>query len=338
MVIGFAVLTLLGIGLIVGLVDDDDSGSNDAVEEPDGVEVTGTDDADTIEGTEGTDLLLGGEGEDIITGDASSDTIEGGLGDDLIEGDGGNDFLLGGADSDIVLGEAGNDRASGGSGNDLVTGGAGDDTLSGSLGTDLVVGDAGNDEVRGGFGSDFVIGGAGADLVDGGANDDFITGGTVFGAPFSTEQLETIRDTTMTVLELIDEGTPATGLPFPDDNAPDTLIGGDGEDEILVGSGDEATGGSGADLFALIAEASDDGTDPSVITDFDPTEDGILILIESDGPVEPVIDVTTDGANAVVSVDGVPISILSGAADQVTSGDVIAGNGIFVGVVNPVIV
>ena len=79
----------------------------------------------TLNGTNGSDLLLGAGG---------NDTLNGGGGIDILSGGGGNDVLNGGSGSDLVSGDAGNDlliyKMSENKGSiDLYDGGSGTDTL-----------------------------------------------------------------------------------------------------------------------------------------------------------------------------------------------------------------
>jgi VCBS repeat-containing protein len=82
----------------------------------------------TINGTNGNDLLRGYAGNDVINAGAGNDIAYGGAGADTLNGDAGNDVLYGGV---------GNDRLNGGLGQDKLLGGAGNDTLTGGDGNDV---------------------------------------------------------------------------------------------------------------------------------------------------------------------------------------------------------
>lgn len=111
--------------------------------------------ADTINGTNGNDLLEGTAGADTINGFAGNDSVFAGSGADLIRGGNG---------ADTLIGENGNDRIFGGPGNDELTdwqqdfgqhrdhdqmwGGDGNDLLGFTRGTDRVFGGRGNDTFK----------------------------------------------------------------------------------------------------------------------------------------------------------------------------------------------
>lgn len=342
MVIGFTILTLLGVGLIVSLFDDDDdsnSTDNNTVEESEGVEVAGSEDADTIDGTDGTDTLSGGDGEDTISGAESSDTIEGGAGDDLIQGGAGDDRLLGQEDDDVLIGGTGDDQIVSGTGDDFAQGRGGDDRLTGSLGSDFLEGNDGDDTILAGFGSDSLLGGAGSDLLDGGNGDDLMSGGAISQVDFSTTDLLGLRDGTLTFvqaagLEDIDDDT--LDLSQDDDDASDTLFGGEGDDSIVLGSGDIATGGEGFDAFGILADALSGTQGPSTITDFVPGEDLILVLDDLDLPVAPSISVLTAGTDAIVALNGQPVTVVEGAAGSLSASDIGLFAGLSISFVDPV--
>lgn len=116
--LGFALLGLLGIGLIFGLSDSDD----DAPAENENAR---------IEGTDGDDLIDAGPG---------NDTVFAGPGDDFVDAGPGDDRVFGGDDDDLIVGAAGDDFLRGGSGDDMMFGGAGSDELNGDVGDDVLAG------------------------------------------------------------------------------------------------------------------------------------------------------------------------------------------------------
>ncbi|MBY5766623.1 calcium-binding protein [Rhizobium leguminosarum] len=124
----------------------------------------------------------------------------------VLDGDAGNDILFG---SEYGLIDSGADFLSGGDGDDILVGLSGGDTL---------LGDAGNDVLRGGGGVDILVGGNGQDVLDGGENEDILVGGN--------GQDELVA------------GAGALDLTEPhsdwNDDARDTLYGGEGHDTYLV--------------------------------------------------------------------------------------------------------
>jgi Ca2+-binding RTX toxin-like protein len=77
-------------------------------------------------------------------------SVDGGAGADTINGSDGPDLLLGGEGNDVLNGGGGDDRIAGDRGNDTMNGGTGDDTLVWNNGdnTDVLNGDNGRDDVE----------------------------------------------------------------------------------------------------------------------------------------------------------------------------------------------
>lgn len=146
--------------------------------------INGTNNSDSIIGTNGNDLIFalagadnvyGGGGNDCIVGGNGSDSLFGGNGNDVLLGGNGTDSLSGGNDNDALYGEDGNDSLNGGNGNDEMWGGANIDSLSGGNGTDMERGGTGNDSLVGGNGSDNLDGEDGFDSANGGNASDTCT-------------------------------------------------------------------------------------------------------------------------------------------------------------------
>jgi Ca2+-binding RTX toxin-like protein len=209
------------------------------------------------EGTDNGETIFGTNYNDEIHGRGGNDFIFGGLGDDLIFGDDGNDTLVGEAGNDTLNGGIGDDTLVGGAGADKFFGGAGFDTVSyasSSLGVyvdmatvsgtndaygdtfnsvekivgsnydDVISGDVGDNTFEGGNGTDWLSGWAGSDKLYGNIGDDHLNGGT----------------------------------------GDDTLVGGSGRDTLI--------GGSGRDVFVVSAV---DGADK--IMDFEQGIDHIKL-------------------------------------------------------------
>lgn len=110
------------------------------------------------------------------------------------------------------------------------------------------------------------------------------------------------------------------GLPF-ELTAPDTLIGGAGDDVLLSYNGNEMTGGSGEDLFALAPDlphvAEGFTLSPSTISDFDADEDTLVVLVNpltltADAPGVVTVEPWGDGLGADVLLDGTLIAEVAG--------------------------
>ncbi|WP_243075511.1 family 43 glycosylhydrolase [Microbacterium sp. SS28] len=117
--------------------------------------VAGSGASETIDGTEGADIVFAGDGRDTVRGLGGNDLLVGGQGDDVL--------VDGGDGDDVVTGSTGKDRVDGGAGSDVVIGAAGDDVLTGGGGDDVLDGGAGADSLTGGAGADAFRGGSGAD-------------------------------------------------------------------------------------------------------------------------------------------------------------------------------
>ncbi len=218
-------------------------------------EITGTNNADTLNGSTASDYIDGMAGDDKLYGHGGNDTIIGGDGSNTIRGADGNDRLVGGNDDDYITGDAGADTIDGGAGVDVIdfvsssaglvidlampsnnTGdAAGDvylnvehlwasdhnDTISGDTGVDVISGRQGNDLIRGGSGNDHLYGNEGNDTLEGGEGNDLLNGQ---GGDDSI-----------------------TG-----NAGDDTLLGGTGNDMLLGGLGDDR-------LIALVGSDTLDG-------------------------------------------------------------------------------
>jgi Ca2+-binding RTX toxin-like protein len=202
----------------------------------------GEDGDDQLNGQDGDDHLDGQNGNDMLTGGLGNDELFGGIGDDWLIGDEGNDVLHGQDGNDFVFGLAGNDYLTGGFGNDVLWGGAGNDTLLGEADDDVLVGDDGDDSLSGGGGNDVMIGGGGADQLTGSIGDDLLVGGrTTYDGNY--QSLETLRAvwtsgaSYSTRIATIQSSSFAAQLESEvtvfEDQVPDELIGGDGEDWFI---------------------------------------------------------------------------------------------------------
>jgi Ca2+-binding RTX toxin-like protein len=108
----------------------------------------------------------------------------------------------------------------GSSGNDIFTGGTENDTAFGNGGDDALSGNAGNDTI---------YGGAGADTLDGGADNDILISFDATNVFYAYDGMVSL-----------DVGTEH-----------DVLIGGDGDDILAAGYGDDISGGNGYNKLVI---------------------------------------------------------------------------------------
>ncbi|MCW9041831.1 MAG: hypothetical protein OQK05_00690 [Pseudopelagicola sp.] len=114
-------------------------------------------------------------------------------------------------------------------------------------------------------------------------------------------------------------GEGADTLEGPEDSeGADTLDGGAGNDEIILGAGDEGTGGAGNDLFTVTEQGLNNAADKdiedvdygqSLITDYDPEEDQIVIEGKATDTEDPVYKLyrCPDGAGYRLALEDAPL-------------------------------
>lgn len=303
----------------------------------------GGDRADTLDGGAGVDTLFGGDGADVLT-DNSVDYLyprsPNGFGslEDFLDADTG-------AVSDKV--EPGSiEVAYGGGGDDLITladitvfadGGAGDDTieLSGFKGfvvggddADVLTSDATYLEAQMGDGDDVVMAGGVVDIEGGDGNDRLIHSGGESGG--------------LSRLDGGDGDDFLSGTSFPTHS--EILLGGAGNDLLVVGANVTAYGDEGQDTFVLAPDSESGDLAPRTFIGFDSAEDFLLLDVESirfaDGSAVPAELVTTDNLDLAVAGsdslgnpidiqvlrlvlpdlgESIDLSVFSGAADLAVS-------------------
>lgn len=258
-------LTTLGIDLGLFTKDDSDADAAPAAETPvdappvdetpvdEDVAVAGEFNAalysDVVTGTEGDDALNAGDEEALAWFlNGGNDSLDGSDGSDYVEGGAGDDSITLRDGRDLAYGGEGDDSIDSGIGFDTVYGGAGDDTLTGNGGNDILYGEDDNDLLNGGSGTDLLFGGAGDDVLNG------------LAAGLSTADGSTVID----------------GV--------DTLVGGDGNDRLLLGPGDVGVGGAGDDEFVIdhnrtdlteVAQVNDYTAGDSVEITYQPVRDAL---------------------------------------------------------------
>ena len=154
-----------------------------------GVNLTGTNNADSLTGTSENDTLTGLGGADLLFGLGGNDTLNGGAGNDTLDGGTGNDTLIGGLGNDIFIVDSLGDVVveNVGEGTDVIRTtlntlslaalpnvedltfiGVGDFIGTGNAAANTITGGSGNDILDGGAGVDRLVGGLGNDtyLVD----------------------------------------------------------------------------------------------------------------------------------------------------------------------------
>jgi len=252
---------------------------------------------------------------DVTSSVATAETVEGGSSDDTLDG---TDDLL----SRTYEGGAGNDLILTAKLSDVVDGGEGDDTIRPAAGNDVSYGGAGNDVIVDGFGRDIHFGGEGADSLSGGANGDFLQGGAGADSLFGGGGSDSLAGGSDN--DIVD-GRSSQG-DEPKDDGFDSLFGGTGDDQLFLDSGDQATGGEGADQFTIDEVAAGDGA--VVITDFDAAEDEIAIdFTGSEDVPDPTVSVSTldDGSGSQISLNDEVIATVAGAegvdASEITLND-----------------
>jgi Ca2+-binding RTX toxin-like protein len=168
-----------------------------------------------------TSYIYGGDGDDYLDGRANQYTLQ------ILDGGDGNDTLLHDRGGTVVIGGGGDDTivapdSRGGSGNDTIT--IVDSYESGNY----TAGEDGDDLITGSTSNDSVSGGSGADVIRGGRGHDVLYSG--HGLYLSNSSITDHADT----------GTER-----------DQLFGDDGDDQISIGYGDDADGGTGTNILAL---------------------------------------------------------------------------------------
>ncbi len=88
----------------------------------------------------------------------------------------------------------------------------------------------------------------------------------------------------------------------------DALFGGEGNDQMYIGASSTATGGAGEDQFFMLYDNRSSADGYAEVTDFDPTEDQLIIDFrdDSDGEAEAVrtgLTLSYDSATDVTRID-----------------------------------
>lgn len=253
----------------------DDFSITDGVIQASFGEITrGTDVGETINGTDGNDVIAAYGGIDSVNGLSGNDRLFGMDGGDALNGGSGNDQLWGMEGADALNGGTGFDTAyytnstagvaldvtTGGTGgdaagdtftsierfvgsrfNDILDGGNSNDILYGYLGNDIMNGGGGLDTLHGQDGDDTINGGSGSDRIYGGDGNDILNGGSGNDRIFGGDGTNTING----------------------DAGNDTLFGGSGADAFDGGEGVDrvlySTATSGVHVFLSMGGSTGDG-------------------------------------------------------------------------------
>ncbi|HBU28883.1 MAG TPA: hypothetical protein DEB56_03775 [Thiobacillus sp.] len=144
--------------------------------------------------------------------------------------------------------------------NDVIYGSAGADRMDGLGGNDALDGGAGTDRIDGGDGDDLIGGGAGSDLIYGGIGNDVILSATGLAAPGRSKPSDVwtppagttvwTKGSTWGVYQNAGGFTLSGGGSLTQDDAPDVIYAGDGNDHATGGRGDDfIDGGIGNDTL-----------------------------------------------------------------------------------------
>ncbi|MFT3728883.1 MAG: calcium-binding protein [Terricaulis sp.] len=220
----------------------------------------------TLNGSNGNDIISGGAGADHLDGGADNDTLDysassagvsvhlasnfvlgvasGGdaQGDEIVN----FENVTGSAFADVLVGSDVNNLLSGGAGNDILDGGLGADTMSGGIGNDTYIVDNTGD---------VVIEAGGTDVVQ--ASVSYTIGNGVENLTLTG--VGAINGTGNSISNVIAGTSAANTLSGLDGNdllqgggGDDTLIGGNGNDILVGGLGaDQMSGGIGDDIYVV---------------------------------------------------------------------------------------
>jgi len=138
----------------------------------------------------GTVTITGAE----IVGSLGANTLRGSDFSDVIRGVAGENALYGGGGNDVLIAGTGNDQMFGGTGNDVFISGAGNNNAYGGSGNDIFVANNGNDSFDGGAGTDTVIAAAGAVIsADGDSRFDSVMSVSVTHASTGTDSYSNVE-------------------------------------------------------------------------------------------------------------------------------------------------
>ncbi|MFM9966962.1 MAG: calcium-binding protein, partial [Burkholderiales bacterium] len=318
--------------------------------------------ADTLLGSEGSDIIQSLGGGDGVYARGGSDLVFGGTGDDQLYGEAGDDVLFGEDGKDRIWGDAGEDDLYGGKDEDIVNAGVGDDRLAGGEKMDLLFGEDGADlifggemieeadfaqKVRqaetqsstnlkgewldGGEGDDIAMGGADNDQLMGGGGDDVLVGGggddnlngDLFGISVDPDKWLVERKIEVEGEAILYQETyNFSNFAFSENEGHDVLYGGAGSDWLFGWNGNDVLDGGNDDDVAF------GGTGDDVLLGGSGTD--VLTGDDGEGTPNPGADFLDggDGADKLYGNGGDDV-LFGGAGNDLLDGG--AGNDMLVG-------
>ncbi|VIO75413.1 Bifunctional hemolysin/adenylate cyclase [Bradyrhizobium ivorense] len=215
----------------------------------------------TIEGSNGSDVLYGLGGFNVLIGEYGNDTADysaapGAISVNLSSGQGQNGFgrtdtffsienIIGSGNDDTIIGNSGNNTLNGGGGGDTLVGGDGNDTLIGGAGA--------ANTMQGGAGNDTYIVQAVGDSIIEFANEGTDQVQTGLGFLILASNVENLTHTGSN--DFIGIGNELNNL-IIGGTGNDYLVGGAGNDTLIDGSGlNTLQGGTGDDIYAVQSNA-----------------------------------------------------------------------------------
>lgn len=255
--------------------------------------LTGTADADILNGGKGNDTMIGYEGDDTYVVDSVADVI-------VEATDGGNDTVrVALASGSYQLGANVEYATVIGTGAAGVTGNGLDNRLFGNQAANRLDGGAGNDLLDGGLGNDQLIGGTGNDTYVVNIASDSVTEG--LNAGHDVVQVQFTADGTYTLAANVEDAaifTDLNGVHLTGNSGNNALTGGAGSNQLLGGLGDDLLmGGGGRDTLDGGA-----GNDTAV---FEGARADYTITRTVSGTTTSTVLTNTTDATEVITVRGV---------------------------------
>ncbi len=217
--------------------------------------ITGNAGNNVIDGGQADDLLIGGAGNDTFNrnGRFGSDTMQGGVGNDIYYIDGLDDVVIENANegTDLIVSSTSLDLSLNANVENLTLTGIDNITATGNALSNVLTGNAGNNILDGAEGIDTMIGGAGGDTYYVNELNDVITEAKNAGIDSVFTTLNTY--TLGLNLEILSfDGVTSNSLTFTGNALSNTLSGSDGDDLLDGKAGaDSLIGGAGDDTYYL---------------------------------------------------------------------------------------